>query len=260
MMNRAERRRLAKADEKLLISGIDLSGNVRQSAMSMARLLNSKIETAKGSGDIDEFVGLLYSKINSIIKKLNDIPVACGKGCSHCCHVFVTASTPEIIYISKIVRRLGEDVIAKVRTAYIETKNYDFDARLQQSRACPLLEGDFCSVYESRPKACRTEASMDASICAASYINLTDDIILKPAIYMKGRAIFEIALAMALRHAQLPLHAYEFNAGLAIALERTDAEKAWLSGEDVLAGARRDPEDTFEAPGVNEMYGETFRD
>jgi len=49
---------------------------------------------------------------------------------------------------------------------------------------------------------------------------------------------YALALGCALDRAQLPAHAYEFNAALARALERPDAEQALLAREDIFAGVR----------------------
>lgn len=69
---------------------------------------------------------------------------------------------------------------------------------------------------------------------------------------------YAIALAIALKHVELPHHLYEFNNALAIATARIDAERAWLSGEDVFAEARRDPSDIFTDSPAYLIYGQAF--
>jgi Fe-S-cluster containining protein len=146
----------------------------------------------------------------------------------------------------------------KINAAHILTKDFDFDTRDQHPTPCPLLHDDVCSIYAFRPTACRLAASADAAICARAYHNLSNENIPMPMIYMSARANYAIAFAVALKHAQLPHRAYEFNAALARAMERKDAEQAWLGGEDVFSGVLQDPNDPFSNPQAIRLYQHVF--
>ena len=238
--------------------GVDPEMTDPEPTAAMSRLLHSLFELAKRAGNIDPPVKFLHSKIDATVRGLRDIPIGCRKGCSHCCHIWVSATAPEILYIAKIVRRRGESALARVNAAHIETKDYDFDVRDQHPFPCPMLNDNICSIYEFRPAACRMAASGDASICARSYRNLTDEDIPTPVLYLVGRSVYALALASALRHSQLPFTAYELNAGLARALERADAEQAWLSGNDIFSDVTRDPGDIFSERPAQMMYEYAF--
>jgi hypothetical protein len=121
-----------------------------------------------------------------------------------------------------------------------------------------LLENDACSVYEFRPKACRLAASGDASICARSYNNLSDEQIPTPALHMMGRIVFSTAVAVALKKCGLPHDAYELVAGLVRALDVPNAEQEWLRGNDIFAGVMRDPDDVMAQPQARMMLGHAF--
>ncbi len=71
--------------------------------------------------------------------------------------------------------------------------------------------------------------------------------------HLQGRGIYEIAGAIALRRAGLPHFHYELNAGLSRALEREDAETAWLAGEDVFKDCQKDPRDVLQGQCVPEL-------
>jgi len=258
-MNRDERRRRAKDDEKLLARGIDPELNTPEPTAAMARQLHALFEHAKRDKNIDPPVRYLHSRIDATVDGIKRIPVACKKGCSHCCHIWVSATVPEVLFVAKALRRKGNAAVAdKIKTAHLITKGFDFIARGQHPHPCALLENDVCSVYASRPRACRFAASADAAICARSYINLTSEDIPTPVLSVVGRNAYAIALTIALKHAQLPYHLYEFNAALARAIERDDAEREWLAGEDVFSDVRRDPNDVFSNSPAYLMYSHAF--
>jgi Fe-S-cluster containining protein len=260
-MNRAARRRQAKEDEKLLVSGIDprQMHDPGQTA-AMARQLSALFEAGKRDSSIDKAIGFLHSKIDATLRRLSNIPVACGKGCSHCCHIWVSATAPELLFIAKALRRRSDAaaVSERVKAAHLQTKDFPLHIRDQHPHACPLLVDHLCSIYEIRPEACKLAASGDAEICARSYLNLTNEGVPTPFLHRVAQGHYAIALAVALKHSQLSYKAYELNGGLNRALERDDAERAWLAGEDVFAGLLCDPDDPFSQAPANQMYTHAF--
>jgi len=257
-MTRAARRRQAKEDEKLLAGGLDPESSNPEPTAAMARMLCTMFEKAKLEKNINAPVIFLYAKAYATLRRLQDIPVACQKGCSHCCYTWVSASAPEILFIANIIRQRSGNLAARVAAAHLNTKDYDFDARGKHPHPCPLLEQDVCSIYELRPLTCRFAASANAEICARSYHNLSSENIPTPLTHLTGRNAYAVAIASALKRANLPYHAYEFNAGLARALEIGDAEGVWLAGEDIFSDVMRDPVDIFSQHPAHLMYQHAF--
>jgi len=60
----------------------------------MARCLHANFEQAKATRNIDVAVQYLIQKVDGSVYSLRDIPIACGKGCSHCCTAWVSARSP----------------------------------------------------------------------------------------------------------------------------------------------------------------------
>jgi Fe-S-cluster containining protein len=260
-MSRAERRRQSKEDEKLLVGGINPERpSDPEPTAAMARRLGALFEGAKRDGSIDQPIRFLHSKVDASLGGLKDMPIACGKGCSHCCHIWVSVTAPEALFIAKALRRRSDAaaVIERVKAAHLYTKDFPFEVRDRYPHACPLLVDDLCSVYEIRPTACRLAASADAAICERSYLQLANENIPTPVEHIVARSYYAIALAVALKHSQLPYEAFELNGALNRALEREDAERAWLVGEDVFAGLLRDPTDPFSSPQANNLYAYAF--
>jgi hypothetical protein len=203
-------------------------------------------------------VKYFHGKVEATLKGARDVRLACAKGCSHCCHAWVSATAPEVLFLAKLIRTRGETAIEKVRAAHLATGDYDFTVRDRHPHPCPLLEADLCTVYESRPAACRFAVSVDAAACARVLRQLLPGTIPTPMRHLKARGVYEMAMVIALRHAGLSHRYYEMNAALTRALSREDAEDAWLGGEDVFFGLRLDPNDALANRTTQLIYREAF--
>jgi hypothetical protein len=231
-----------------LLQGIDPVSPDPTIPVALTRELSWLFREAKQTGNVDPPITLIQTAITATLRKPAGVTIACKKGCSSCCHIWVSVSAPEALSIAKIVKQRGLAAIEKVRSTHEATKDYDFVSRGEHPFPCPLLENDTCSIYDARPKSCRFASSIDAEICARSYINISNEDIPMPAMHVFGRDRYTMVMAAALRDAGLRHQAYEFNAALVRALEIDDAEQRWLAGEDVFAGIHRDPEDIFAHP------------
>jgi hypothetical protein len=258
-MNRTDRKRQAKVDEKQLAHGVDPESSDPALIAAMARQMLRLFETAKSEKNIDPAVKFFHAKVEATLKG-STIPVACGKGCAHCCHSWVSVIAPEALFVAKQIRKKeGGDFVEKVKAAYRITGDLDSAARTRLAAPCPLLAADLCSVYQWRPAVCRFAASVSATACQRVLRLLAPETIPTPARNVRGRVAYEIAASIALVEAGLPHRYYEFNAALMRALERDDAEAAWLAGEDVFAGVRQDPTDTAATPNAQAIRRYAFR-
>jgi Fe-S-cluster containining protein len=258
-MNRNERRLAKKEAPKSVAAGIDPSRLNEYVMAELARQIHSRLDQAKRSLNVDPTIDYVLSKIDATIKGMSDVPIACGKGCSHCCNIWVSATAPEVLYIAK---RLSAQATDRVREANEFTKAFSHEQRPFHPNACPLLQNNECSIYQHRPLFCRLAASADAEVCRRSYTNITDEGIPTPMMYLAGRDAYSTALAVALKAADLPYLCYEFNSALNIALTTPDAEKAWSTGSDIFAGAlKQDDAVPFEeSPGHTMLYDLAFGD
>ncbi len=256
-MNRAERKRQAKDDEKRLSHGVDPESRDPEPTAAMGRQLHALFEKAKESGSIDAAVKFLHAKVEATIAA-GTVTVACAKACAHCCHSWVSATAPELLYVAKLVRRRGGDLATRVQAAHEGTRDLNATARANNPRPCPMLADNLCTIYDSRPAVCRFAASINATACERVLRLLHRETIPAPMRSVQGRAVYEIAMTIALVHAGLPYRYYEFNAGLVRALAREDAESAWLAGEDVFDGVRLDPSDAIQNRNTQAMYRHAF--
>ena len=95
--------------------------------------------------------------------------IQCGKGCNHCCHEAVEIWPQEAALLAAVVRDTG----MTLDMARLERQSqFTVDSWRQQPRAdkaCLFLGGDgACTVYESRPNACRKLLVVtDPALCDA---------------------------------------------------------------------------------------------
>jgi len=103
--------------------------------------------------------GRLLEAINKI-SALMEPAVACGKGCSHCCHMAVGISAWEAEQIGKYIGIKPANPPAITIENALEVQ----EASIQKymGKTCPFLQNNECSIYEVRPFACRTNFNISA--------------------------------------------------------------------------------------------------
>ena len=234
--------RQEREDEAYLQKGIDPKKAFTDSGdiLAMARRLHAHFEQAKATRSIDAAVQYLLQKVDGTVYSLRDIPIACAKGCSHCCTAWVSVSAPEALYLAKLITAMGQAAIDKIRAAHAATREFAFEVRIQHPHACPMLEDNLCTIYENRPKSCRQAASFDRDACARAFHNLTTETIPTPVMYGGTRAMYSAALYAALSRAALENGSYEFSAAITRVLDTPDAERRWLEGEVIFDGVLRE--------------------
>lgn len=100
--------------------------------------------------------------------------LACGKGCSWCCHQMVGVTAAEIALLAEAVAALAPARRKVVRARIVEqaarSAGMDPKAWWEARLACPLLDGDgACAVHAARPLPCRAMNSADAAICESGF-------------------------------------------------------------------------------------------
>ena len=95
-------------------------------------------------------------------------PVACGKGCHHCCHFPIQVPQQTIADISA---HLSQTLAAEELAELIIKLQHNISARVAPlfRAPCPFLdEENACSIYHHRPLSCRWFSSPDAQVCEQS--------------------------------------------------------------------------------------------
>lgn len=247
-MSRADARRVLRDAEALIRQGLDSVAGNGDHLLALARVLRDRLRVARARGSVTTLMYFMYENAKAGAKHIADVPVACGKGCSHCCNIWVDASPPEVFYaVGTMNRRQREAALASVLAALEQTEGRTFDDRGEMVTPCPLLAGNLCTVYGARPLNCRTAVSADMGVCERSYIEISGEDIPTPLVWVRLRQGYGVALRAALQNAGLVGTSREWNASLRIALTESDAEARWFAGEDVFAAAPL-------APGADDVW------
>lgn len=227
----------------------------------MMRVLHELIAEARDAGTIAPMMQFLHANMRAAERAAPGHLLACRRGCAHCCHTFVSARAPELLFVrATIPGREREAVRADVDAAYAVTGMLSPGERGGMAPPCPMLRDGACRIYAARPMTCRMAVSESAEACARAFApGAGPEPIPIPEAYPTLRRGYSLALAGALRRAGFPAWSYEFNAGMQTALARPDAEAAWLAGEDIFADVPRDPgSDPFVLPSNLRLYDEAF--
>lgn len=99
--------------------------------------------------------------------------LACGPGCSPCCHQAVTVTVAELALVEEAIGGLAPTIraraIDRARAAAAQVPGID-PARWWALRlACPLLDEGRCRIHDARPLPCRAMNSADAGICRRAF-------------------------------------------------------------------------------------------
>lgn len=164
--------------------------------------------------------------------------LACGAGCSWCCHFTVDVRAAEVFRILDVVERSftpaqRERLLAEVGANSEALRHLDADQRATRNLRCPFLVAGRCSIYAARPQTCRNYHATDAAGCRQSYEepgNLDIDPEFAPGVYQAGLAHVE-AVSGAMAAAGLDVRAYELNGALAAALADPAARERFESGQ-----------------------------
>ncbi|WP_309660953.1 YkgJ family cysteine cluster protein [Sphingomonas sp.] len=259
-MGRIERRRQLKDDQKRIARGLDVRNEDADELAALMRVLHQLVQTSIERRSVSPLMQFVCSNLTAGAKHIASVQIACVRGCSHCCNLWVDASPPEVLFTVKQMDAAQRSrAIKAVEAACSQTAGASFEARAAMLTPCPLLQGNECGVYADRPLVCRTAVSQDAEICRRSLLMFSGEEIPTTPQWTALRNGYRVALDGALFHAGLAYQSREWNESLRIALVDIDAEANWLAGRDVFAGLPMQQDTaTFAHPHLRSLYVHAF--
>ncbi|MBL8630071.1 MAG: hypothetical protein JNM81_10610 [Rhodospirillaceae bacterium] len=244
-----QRQALLREDEQWVGKAFDVQANPRAIQANTRHLtlilLDTKLELRASRAA--QFAEQL---MDAIMYEYAKSPIACSKGCSHCCTTYVSATIPEILNLANTVRRTfirRERVLSAAEQCKATPQLYREVKRV----ICPMLENHACSEYANRPVSCRYLLSKSLETCVKilqrgeeAEFQYTDNVVVI-------RSFIIIMMKAALEMVGLPQQHYELNQALAVAMTTEDAEARWLAGEPLFASVDVDRNDT----GTSHLHG-----
>lgn len=185
-------------------------------------------------------IAALHWGMQEIDRAYDDTPakikssVACRAGCSHCCSAAVDVQAHEVFFAAEHIQLTfsPEELAALIeRTAALRARIVPgaADSRSRPWQPCALLRDDRCSIYVSRPEACRVHHTSDAAACAAHAADPGIDLDQFYIPALRAR-LFAVMLGMdeALESAGFDDRAYDFSSALHEALTNSLCRALWL--------------------------------
>ncbi|WP_419785346.1 YkgJ family cysteine cluster protein [Pseudodesulfovibrio sp.] len=162
--------RLSLERSEAFISCMDISGNGDLTKISGERI--KALHTLMRES---------YELMDSMLGELElDPPIACQRGCIHCCYNQVALTEPEALYLGMhlLETRTPEqlkDLTARALTLTekLNGKSWQEIGMARHRLPCLFLENGNCSIYPARPFACRGWNSVNVNMCELS--NITED-------------------------------------------------------------------------------------
>ncbi|PAW73351.1 MAG: hypothetical protein B9S35_07220 [Opitutia bacterium Tous-C5TDCM] len=162
--------------------------------------------------------------------------VACRAGCDACCHVPVGVQAHEVLIAAEFIQKNFspeelDSVIARTAAHRAAFANKDNRERSELRTPCPMLKAGSCTIYESRPEACRSHHSHSAAACGLNLDPTREEIdVFVPGV--RGR-MFAVMLGIdqAVAEAGFDGQAYDFGSALHEALTDSMGAIRWMRRE-----------------------------
>ena len=233
------RRQLLKDDEAWVGKPFDLSGDNARAIQSNVRhmtlmLLDTAVKdrASRAAAFAEELIEVTMDK--HVVQ-----PVACGRGCFHCCTTYVSTSLPEVFHLAKAVRG-NAAMTERITAASARARAMPQMQREVDRVICPILEDNACAAYSNRPAVCRLVLSTSLESCLRIFQQGSGEKFMFPDQLSAVRAYMAIIVRAALVLSGLPYQNFELTHALEIALTTEDAEARWLAGEPLFAAVAMD--------------------
>jgi len=168
--------------------------------------------------------------------------VACGPGCSYCCHSQIHVLPIEALLILSFLNEsftkkqilLLMDKIEK-RLQRTRKKALGSLFSIKEELPCIFLENGMCGIYQVRPFICRAWNSLDSSLCrkifnSGEFDNEIEASSARNLVFESSRSLF----ADFARQLKLETVPFEMTQAILNCIKTTNPLPLWLSGQDIL--------------------------
>ena len=235
----AIRERLLKDDQHIVGKAIDIAGNNARVIQANTRHMALMLMDPNIKDRASRMAAFAEALVDASLAHLVKEPVACARGCSHCCTTYVSTTLPEVFRLAQAVRGKKERH-ARAIVAAARSKSMPQLEREVNRVICPILDNHACTEYLHRPVVCRAVLSTSLQTCERIFLQGLPEPFASPPSLAGLRTYAIIMMRAALQLAGLPYRNYEMTHALEIALAREDSEERWLAGEPIFEGVAID--------------------
>lgn len=231
-LDRNQRRRIVKEDEAWVGKAFTFSGDpraVQANTRHMALLLIDNPRKDRAT----QFAAFATQLLDRTMASSVTGPVACARGCSHCCTTFVSATIPEVLRLARAVRA-NHGRAARARAVGEEARLIPQAERETRRIVCPILEDHACAEYAARPVVCRYVLSKSLEACVRIFTQNSGEAMPYADGSIGIRSTVVVMMKVAMLLAGLPNQHVELSHALSIALSTADVEARWLAGEPLF--------------------------
>lgn len=186
----------------------------------------------------------LYEYTDSLVNasleqcQLAEINVDCKKGCSFCCHQSIWVLPYEIYHMYEYIKanfsaREKSEMIKKTKAKAKITSGLTANEFLHYKHPCPLLVDGACSVYPSRPIACRIYLSMEVNSCKEEFNNSKNlDLYAKLVEFpLKSGQMINEGICKYLQHKGIYINEWLLEIHLKTLIENENSFAEWIQGK-----------------------------
>ena len=240
-LDRHQRRAILKDDAAWVGKPLKFGGDPRAIQANTRHLALLLIDNPR-KDRASQFAAFAETLLDATVGHNVTGPVACARGCSHCCTTFVSATAPEVLRLARAVRGDAAKV-ARVDAAGRDAQSIPQAERERRRIVCPILENQACSAYASRPVVCRYVLSTSLPACVRIFTQNSTEALPYPDGATGLRSTVVVIMKAAMVLAGLSHQHIELHHALATALAVEDAEARWLAGEPVFEAVAVDQVD-----------------
>ena len=233
------RRQLLKDDEAWVGKPFDLGGNNARAIQSNVRHMALMLLDTAVQDRASRAAAFAEDLIESVMIEKVTQPVACAKGCFHCCTTYVSTSLPEVFRLAQAVRG-NAAMTERIAAAATRSRAMPQLQREVDRVICPILEDNACAAYSHRPSVCRLVLSTSLESCLRVFQQGSSEKFSYPDQLSAIRAFMVIIIRASLVLSGLPHQNFELTHALDVALKTPDAEARWLAGEPLFADVAMD--------------------
>ncbi|NWH05183.1 YkgJ family cysteine cluster protein [Desulfobacter latus] len=191
---------------------------------------------------LKDVMAYAHDIVNALERSNQSPAVACGPGCSYCCHSQIDVLPIEALLIVSFIHKnftqkqiflLMEKI--EQRLELIQGKSDSTLFSIKDTLPCIFLENGMCRIYQVRPFICRAWNSMDSSLCKKIFDSGTFDDEIESS--SARNFIFESARSLFAdfgRQLKLETLPFEMTQAMFNCLKTIDPFSLWLSGQDIL--------------------------